>query len=274
MEKLKKSRAAVRSTFTRTYNSMWTLFQDETPNKEELQALLELLQEKMTELEEWNSKITENVQNDDEKTSEELARELDGQDEYKLRYISLKNKTLALLNPIPDVESLRDDGSQISQPGSAHADSKRFRLPKMEHPKFSGELKDWLQFWSLYKGIHQDPTISKAQKFGYLVPAMAEGSRARELVLSFPPTEENYDEAIAALTNRFGKEDLLVEMYIRELLKLVLHNAIHKNETRPLESTYDKLKTQLRSLGTLGVTRTCVQQCCIPWLSLPCQRSF
>ncbi|GFV54367.1 integrase_H2C2 domain-containing protein [Trichonephila clavipes] len=38
---------------------------------------------------------------------------------------------------------------------------------------------------------------------------MVQGSRAREVIESFPPTSENYEKAIEALKNRFGKEELL-----------------------------------------------------------------
>jgi len=55
-------------------------------------------------------------------------------------------------------------------------------------PKFSGEFKDWLQFWDLFKNIHENQTFSKEDKFLYLVQAMEKGSKASELVCNFPPT--------------------------------------------------------------------------------------
>lgn len=92
-------------------------------------------------------------------------------------------------------------------------------MPKIEIPKFTGELKDWLQFWSLFKKIHENSTVSKEDKFHYLIQTMQKDCRANELVNSFSPTAENYDKVIASLKNRFGREDILVEVYIREMLK-------------------------------------------------------
>lgn len=75
-------------------------------------------------------------------------------------------------------------------------------------------------------------------------------SRAFEVVNSFPLTGDNYEKAIQSLESRFGKKDLLIEFYVRELLKLVLN----KNRDVSLMSIYDKLETHIRALETLGVT--------------------
>jgi hypothetical protein len=54
------------------------------------------------------------------------------------------------------------------------------------------------------------------------------------------------------LKARFGREELPVEFYIRELLKLTL--VMNSKEGRfTLSSLYDRIETQLRALETLGV---------------------
>ena len=55
---------------------------------------------------------------------------------------------------------------------------------------------------------------------------MTSKSRADELVKNFPPNNANYDKVIISLKNRFGLEKILIEVYVRELLQLVLQNAI------------------------------------------------
>ncbi|KAF2887862.1 hypothetical protein ILUMI_18311, partial [Ignelater luminosus] len=74
---------------------------------------------------------------------------------------------------------------------------------------------------------------------------MIPNSRAADLVNSFPPTSQNYDKVINSLKNRFGKDELLVEVYVRELLTLVISKAIKSNEQIPLSKIYDKLEAQL-----------------------------
>ncbi|GFX33293.1 uncharacterized protein TNCV_811551 [Trichonephila clavipes] len=121
--------------------------------------------------------------------------------------------------------------------------------------KCSGNIKDRLPFWSQFEHIHKDDDIAPENKFQfkqYLIQATVSGSRSQEIVKSFPPTRANYAKAVESLKARFGRNDLLVEVYVRELLKLVI--SVHKNEKFSMTSVYDKLESHLRALETLGVT--------------------
>jgi len=79
---------------------------------------------------------------------------------------------------------------------------------------------------------------------------MVKDSRAYDVISNFPPTADNYEKAIESIKSRFDKKDLLIEFYVRELLRLVLN----KNKNILLTSIYDKLETHLRVLESLGVT--------------------
>ncbi|KAJ8973156.1 hypothetical protein NQ317_017929 [Molorchus minor] len=67
----------------------------------------------------------------------------------------------------------------------------------------------------------------------------AEVSRADDLVAG-----------IIGLKSRFGREDVLIEVYVRELLKLILNNLNSKMKVTHL---YDQIESRLRSLETLGI---------------------
>uniref|UniRef100_A0A5S6PZN5 CCHC-type domain-containing protein n=1 Tax=Trichuris muris TaxID=70415 RepID=A0A5S6PZN5_TRIMR len=82
---------------------------------------------------------------------------------------------------------------------------------------------------------------------------MEENSRAREVVESFPPTGGNYPKVVESLKSRFGRTELLVEVYVRKMLTLVLRNATRAEPLR-LSSLYVKLESYMRALETLGVT--------------------
>ncbi|GBN27315.1 hypothetical protein AVEN_190516-1 [Araneus ventricosus] len=128
----------------------------------------------------------------------------------------------------------------------------KFTLPKIQFRQFGDDLKDWLPFWSQFEHIDKDDDIAPENKFQYLVQATVVGSRAREVVESFPPTGENYAKAVDSLKARFGREDLLVEVYVRELLKLIF--SVQSNQKLAPTFLYDKLESYLRSFETLGVT--------------------
>ncbi|GFT18136.1 uncharacterized protein TNCV_183031 [Trichonephila clavipes] len=121
---------------------------------------------------------------------------------------------------------------------------------QIQFQQFSGELTDWLRFHNQFKRIHEDESIDDGDKFQYLIQATTPKSLARDIVESFPATPENYRKAFEYLRMRFGQEDVLIQVYVRELLKLVLQNA----EVN-LSSLYDKIEAQLRALESLGVTK-------------------
>ncbi|GFV20651.1 uncharacterized protein TNCV_776961 [Trichonephila clavipes] len=75
----------------------------------------------------------------------------------------------------------------------------------------------------------------------YLLQSVEPKSKAERLVLSFPATAENYPKAIDQLKERFGREDLLVQIYVRELLNLVMKNADSGRTKTDLSALYDEL---------------------------------
>ncbi|GFX15072.1 uncharacterized protein TNCV_4898391 [Trichonephila clavipes] len=127
------------------------------------------------------------------------------------------------------------------------------RLPEVELYKFGGELKDWLTFWNQFKNIHENKNLTNCDKFHYLVQSTKIKSEAREFIESFPITNENYSLAIESLVERYGRKELLMDFYVRELLKHVLNNATKKKQDS-LSGLYNKLSTQLRALSSLGIT--------------------
>ncbi|GBM40842.1 hypothetical protein AVEN_137340-1 [Araneus ventricosus] len=81
---------------------------------------------------------------------------------------------------------------------------------------------------------------------------MKPGSRAKEFIESYPVISKNYVSAVMALKLRFGKSDLLFEVYFCELIKLI--TSIVKSDNKlPLDKLYDKIEAQLRVLESLGL---------------------
>ncbi|XP_035220082.1 uncharacterized protein LOC118193149 [Stegodyphus dumicola] len=133
-----------------------------------------------------------------------------------------------------------------------NSSKRNFTLPRLEFRQFGDGIKDWLPFWSQFEQIHKDNDIAPEDKFQYLIQATVSGSRAREVVESFPPIGANYEKAVESLKSRFGREDILVEVYVRELLKLIV--TVQTKEKFSLTSLYYKLESYLRALETLDVT--------------------
>ncbi|GFT33239.1 uncharacterized protein TNCV_4767251 [Trichonephila clavipes] len=163
----------------------------------------------------------------------------------KIRTVRLKTQHGKMLRPIQRIYPLEIRSNEKSSKGYGGINSPL--CLKLCHPM---RLPTILESISTYP--HDDDEIAPENKFQYLVQATVNGSRAREVVESFPATAANYAKAVESLKARFGTDDLLVEVYVRELLKLIV--SVQKQEKISMTSLYDKLESYLRVLETLGVT--------------------
>ncbi|GFS52483.1 uncharacterized protein TNCV_4851521 [Trichonephila clavipes] len=117
----------------------------------------------------------------------------------------------------------------------------KFKLPKLELRKFGGDPKELLSFWSQFQKIHDDGSIPDEDKMQYLVASVEPKSKAERLILSFPATAANYPKTVDQLKERFGREDLLVQIYVLDLLTMVMKNAVSGRAKTDLSRLYDEL---------------------------------
>ena len=187
-------------------------------------------------------------------SEEEQDSEITAVSEYEEKFRTAKVRGDNFL----DVKAVSSRSASSTNGGSTHGSEpgsrKRYKLPKIEIRKFNGDLKEWLGFWSQFEKIHEDSTLHDSDKFQYLVQSMVPGTRAHKLVSSYPQSAPNYPLVIAALKDRFGDKVLLTEVYVRQMLKLVIRN-VGKPKSVTLSAMYDELESHLRALETLGVTQ-------------------
>ncbi|GFY03551.1 uncharacterized protein TNCV_3211881 [Trichonephila clavipes] len=82
----------------------------------------------------------------------------------------------------------------------------------------------------------------------YLLQSVEPKSKAERLLLSFSATAENYAKAIDQLKDRYGREDVQIQIYERELLSFVMKNAVSGRTKTDLPASYDELDGKLRLL--------------------------
>lgn len=114
---------------------------------------------------------------------------------------------------------------------------------------FSGLVIDWVPFWGQFKKIDQDPGLDDDDKFYYLRQHVETGTEVHALVSSYPPNGASYKKCIEELKQRYGREELLIDVYVRELLALVLQ------ENSGLVTLFHKLNANLRALESLGIQK-------------------
>ncbi|OXA50593.1 uncharacterized protein LOC110853553 [Folsomia candida] len=134
--------------------------------------------------------------------------------------------------------------------GSANSSGgeRRVKLPKCNLQKFDGKMRSWLGWWAHYELIHKDQSLSIPDKFRYLVESMESGTEAAEIVGSFPKTPQNYQKAVDMLTQKYGKKEMLVAMYMTDLAELLF-----SKEKSSISKFFMALQTQLQNLESLGV---------------------
>ena len=240
MEQLIKKRSPLRTSFTKTYKALMSMFDDENIKISDVKIKLATLERINADLMFLDNEILELALSADD-NGKSYSDEFETIEEYKVKF----DEAIVCVN------SFIENKSQPNRNILSNEKSK-IKLPKLELMKFSGEVKEWLCFWSQFKRIHEHKEMDLEDKFQYLIQCMSPGTRAKEIIDSYPPTAENYTKAIESLKARFGREELLVEYYVRELLTLVVKNATKSRLS--ITQLYDRLESHLRSLESIGMT--------------------
>ncbi|XP_035214246.1 uncharacterized protein LOC118188022 [Stegodyphus dumicola] len=245
--KLKKKRGGLRTSITRILKKIELELDKSSVDINLLEEDLELLNDKFESLKIADSEIESTLK------PEEFDEEIQTTEECRERILLWKfraKKRIHLTNQNFTVIDTNLYNSQIFNDSS----KRKFKLLKIEFKLFGGDIKERLSFWAQFQKIHNDKEIAKEDKYQYLLQATLKGSRARELVESFRATADSYENVIECLKTRFGRTDMLIEVYIREVFSLMMNNAIGKGSKMPLFKLYDKIESYLRSLNMLGVS--------------------
>ncbi|GFR30462.1 DUF5641 domain-containing protein [Trichonephila clavata] len=132
---------------------------------------------------------------------------------------------------------------------SPSMDRLSINLPKLQLIYFDGNPKNWFSFWSMFQKIDEDPKIEDDVKFAYLMQTTK--GKAFDFVQSYHVSKGEYKTVIKNLKTRFADDKMLIELYVRELLKLILNQSHNMSFT----DLVDQLDTYLRCLENLGVTK-------------------
>ncbi|UYV62250.1 K02A2.6-like [Cordylochernes scorpioides] len=247
MEILKRHRNLLRKRLTRSLKTTEEFLSGTPPIPvEDIEYNREIIEETHGELLVIQSKIRDFMLTSDV-SEEELEQDDEEALQYTQRYKRIYKKCLALVEPRRTASS--PTTSEVSFASSSH--HRTVKLPKIELKKFTGEIKDWLGWWAQFNKIHVDPALEDSDKFQYLVQSMSPGTRASKLVDSYPLTAENYPKVIETLTERFGRPELLQQVYVRDLIRLMI-DCSSKQQLK-VTSFYDELVTHLRALESLKI---------------------
>ncbi|UYV76544.1 hypothetical protein LAZ67_14001069 [Cordylochernes scorpioides] len=191
------------------------IIEDDPLNRKEILALHQQLKRFEQEVEALNGKI-ETLLLEEEASEDLFSAELEGCGVYERMLIRMEVEVQDALYSIATIQRERNGST------SALTEKRICKLPKLELLKFSGTLREWLPWWGQFERIHKDDTLSDVDKFHYLHQAVTKGSRAQKFLEGYTVTEANYAKAREALQEKFGDKVLLTEMYVRQLLELIV----------------------------------------------------
>ncbi|XP_035712900.1 uncharacterized protein LOC110856386 [Folsomia candida] len=242
-----KIRSAWRTKATTYCRQATEEFKKLAPNKKWLKILKLKLEE-----------VRIKLQAIEETSMNETTTSGDGEDE---KYEEYDEKILCCIADIeeecqPDPQQAQQQqmggagGGGAAMGGAGATSSSSYYFPRLKLREFSGELTEWLGFWDSFKIVHDDKGLDDVRKFQFLLGCMVPGSKAKEVVESYPMNAANYAKAVEALRSNFGKEKLLQLVYVRELLSM----SNGRNGHESLSSLFNKLKSRYEALQTLGVT--------------------
>ncbi len=234
MDDLKRARRPVRRQFANLHRELTALLKNDELKEEEIVTKFKVLEDTLESLQYHDSMILEQLTKENLPEADE-DKEYDEIKEIKLQFEGIRLLKEKKLPPKAQgySESVRGSGSEDT------TKLRNFKLPTIQMTKFSGELKDWLAWWAQFQKIDEDPHMHGSDKFWYLLQSLEPGTDAYEMVMGYPQSNENYPQVIEALKKRYGNQDILLQVYIRQLLNLVISNVNAKDKI-PVRTLYLK----------------------------------
>ena len=84
----------------------------------------------------------------------------------------------------------------------------RIKLPKLELPKFNGDIKQWQGFWDQFdSSINKNASLTDIEKFNYLKTFLSDS--AYSVISGLSLSSENYKEAVKVLNERYSAGQLV-----------------------------------------------------------------
>lgn len=130
--------------------------------------------------------------------------------------------------------------------GSHATSMQSVKLQKYTITPFSGDYKDWLQFWNQFTVEVGGLSISNISKFNYLLELVK--GKPKDDILGLPHSEDSYEEAKRILEQTYGKDIKVHKALIKELEELPSIYNIHR--LNDIHQFYNKLSKVVRTLVT------------------------
>ncbi len=181
---------------TRAGNACSDLSKEENILETDYESALRNFEKRLETLDDAQSKLEVVL------PEEQLDAEMETAAVYRHKQEKARNR---LVTAFHSASSVSTDGQSSVQ--------QSVKLPKLDLPKFSGDLLKFTSFWQQFDScIDSREDLSYIAKFNYLVGLLK--GEAKRVLDGLPITHENYDEAKRIIEHRFGRKEALVFSHI------------------------------------------------------------
>ena len=126
--------------------------------------------------------------------------------------------------------------------------SSSVKLPKLDVPKFDGDVLHWQTFWEqFYVAIHSQADLPEAQKLAYLRQALKDGS-AKSTIEGLSRSGEQYGEAVECLRARYDRPRLIHQAHVRKIIEAP---SLKDGTGKELRRLHDTAQQHLRALKAM-----------------------
>uniref|UniRef100_A0A8D9F1Z1 Integrase catalytic domain-containing protein n=2 Tax=Cacopsylla melanoneura TaxID=428564 RepID=A0A8D9F1Z1_9HEMI len=123
------------------------------------------------------------------------------------------------------------------------------KLPKLEVPVFSGDLKEWSNFHSLYRStIHRRTDITEVEKLQYLRSFLR--GTPLHLIENFQLLDGNYHAAYKTLCDRYENKRVLASHHLNMILNF---KPLPNNSVSGLRQFLEVFQTNVAAVKNLGL---------------------
>ena len=229
--KLKRSRATSRSWLQREVVKLQTILESKEPDQSELELALGEFSRRLASWDATQAAVEAALDEADVEDDIQSAGDFrDGCCTVQLKAVKL----------------VRTQASQVGGEASSHGDGGSLKLPKIDLPKFSGNILEWSQFWESFAACVDSSDLPEISKLTYLLSLLK--GEAQQCVAGLSLSGANYRVACELLKNRFGREELIIFGHVQALL------GIPVTACSELQALQDQLLKHVRCLETLGVS--------------------
>uniref|UniRef100_A0A7I4Z3J8 DUF1758 domain-containing protein n=1 Tax=Haemonchus contortus TaxID=6289 RepID=A0A7I4Z3J8_HAECO len=173
--------------------------------------------------------------------------------------MALDHPTLlrARLQALPSMTTAHSDRSlplgtvqgsaQTSPTAMTHVQTRQLELPPLPIPVFAGNMWEWDNFWEIFNNNIHSRDIPEMVKYNYLLDASR--GEARECIMKFRETKENYAKAVMCLRNKYSDGERLVNQLVVRLEACTLHPTPSIKDQRSLSEQLQAITAQLEDKG-------------------------